>query len=179
MCWLMGRFAQQRFYDPPPGTGYLRANVGDEVRILYIGATATEDEGWLYARRMSGPLDDDLECKGLLAEDSVAAATKETGSRVAPMDELACSRAWGLEAGKETWLRVGAMVCTTKALRSMVSGELCADVGDYFQVLLIGGMGTAEEGWLYGRKLRGFGEDSGKCRGWLRAQAVGPVLWEA
>ena len=63
---------------PPPGTGYLRANVGDEVRILYIGATATEDEGWLYARRMSGPLHDDLHCKGLLAEDSVAAVTKET-----------------------------------------------------------------------------------------------------
>ena len=149
MVW----FAQQRFY-APHGTGYLRANVGDEVRILYIGATATEDEGWLYARRMSGPLDDDLDCKGLPAEESVVAATKATGSRVAPMDELACSRPWGLEAGKETWLRVGAMVCTTKALRDMVSGELCADVGDYVHVLFIGGMGTAEEGWLCGRKLR-------------------------
>ena len=125
----MGRFAQQRFYDPP-GTGYLRANVGGEVRILYIGATGTEDEGWLYACRMSGALDDDVDCKGSLGEESGAAATRETGRRVAPMDELACSRAWGLEAGKETWLRVGAMACTTKVLRAMYSGHMCADVGD-------------------------------------------------
>ena len=62
----------------PPGRGYLRATVGDDVRILYIGATGTEDEGWLYACRMSGPLDDVVDCKGSLGEETVQAVTRDT-----------------------------------------------------------------------------------------------------
>ena len=84
-----------------------------------------------------------------------------------------------LQPPKETWLQLGATVCTTKVLRPAAGrGYLCADVGDHLQVLYIGGKATEDEGWLYACRLTALREDSVNYKGWVEENAVQPVTWE-
>ena len=63
---------------PAAGRGYLCADVGDHLQVLYIGGKATEDEGWLYACRLTALREDSVNYKGWVEENAVQPVTWET-----------------------------------------------------------------------------------------------------
>ena len=106
----------------------------------------SESDGYLVAR-----IDDQLE---VLHYESSAEGDWVYARNAVHQSRLGWMPASALQPPKETWLQLGATVCTTKVLRPAAGrGYLCAGVGGHMQVLYIGGKATEDDGWFYACRL--------------------------
>eukprot|EP00930_Biecheleria_cincta_P030802 TRINITY_DN21348_c0_g1_i1.p1 TRINITY_DN21348_c0_g1~~TRINITY_DN21348_c0_g1_i1.p1 ORF type:complete len:589 (-),score=109.82 TRINITY_DN21348_c0_g1_i1:127-1893(-) len=101
----------------PPDSGYLAAEKGEEVQVLYVGSSQTDDEGWIYAERRlltTGRSDK----QGWLPSDSVkgekldfVACKSATTPRDPDLGYLECKPPqllkvlhWGDDAASKDWI---------------------------------------------------------------------------